>query len=281
MNIHQTLEALGVRPSKRRGQNFLFQDSAAQRIVSFADIPIEAPVLEVGPGLGALTKHLLAASGKLHLVEVEEKFCQYLISQFEGLSQSQITNADILSLDIQLLKKKLDCEKIVFVSNAPYSISTDIVLWILENREHIGQATLLLQRQFAERLAADSGTGEYGSLSVSAQLFFDLSLGPVFSGNIFHPSAEVESRLIKMIPLGNPRFEIPNHKLFERIVRAAFSHRRKTLINSFDASSFGLDKEQLRAAFKQCGIDEKCRAETLSIKQFAELSVAIDSLFPS
>lgn len=276
MNVHQTLEALGVRPTKRRGQNFLFQDSAASKIVAFAQLRNDASVLEVGPGLGALTKHLFKQTQHLCIVEVEEKFCDYLLSQHNELSAENIINADILTLSAQEIAKQMGCQRIFLVSNAPYSISTELVLWILKHHAVIEEASLLLQRQFAERLAAPEGGKEYGSLSVTAQMHSELELGPIFPGNIFHPSADVESRLIRIRPLSQAKFPTAGRDLFEKVVRSAFSHRRKTLINSFRASALNIAKAQLETALDECNISASCRAESLTLSQFAELSLAID-----
>jgi len=277
LKVREVLSQLGVQPTKKRGQNFLFDPSAASKIVSFAKLSSDEPVLEVGPGLGALTEHLLEITGNYLFVEIEEKFRDYLLERFSMLNSKNAYCGSILDACSSELAAKLGVDKFRLVSNAPYSISTDILLWVLNSKEHVVDASLLLQRQFAERVAASSGTKEYGSLSVLAQMLADCELGGVFPGTIFHPSADVESRLLKIRLLDSPRFEIPSQAIFEKIIRAAFSHRRKTLLNSMNASTLELTKEQLVDHFSKCKISSNRRAETLELEEFALLARSINS----
>ena len=149
---------------------------------------------------------------------------------------------------------------------------------MLSNKSFISDASILLQRQFAERIAAKVGTKEYGSLTVLINAYADCSLGAIFSGDIFHPSAEVESRLLKIDFLEEPRVEIVEQAFFEKVVRSSFSHRRKTLINSMNASNIGFSKEQLLEQMNCCNISSSRRAETLELEEFAALSSGLYKL---
>lgn len=275
LKVREILSELGVRPTKRRGQNFLFESSAASKIVAFARLSKDNSVLEVGPGLGALTEHILSITEKYLFVEVEEKFSEYLIKTFDSLGEHNSYCGSILEASAKDLAERLGVEKFRFVSNAPYSISTDILLWVINNRNSIKDASLLLQKQFAERIAASPGTKEYGSLTVLANAFAECSLGAVFPGSIFHPSADVESRLLKLTFLEKPRVLIPNQAFFEKVVRAAFSHRRKTLLNSINSSPLPLSKEEVAEHLLNCNISSSRRAETLELEEFAALTRSI------
>jgi len=150
-----------------------------------------------------------------------------------------------------------------------------VCLWIIKNRAHISRACLLLQKEFAERLAAGPGSKAYGSLTVFRNLYADAELGPEVPGTSFYPKAKVASRLIRLTPLSEPRVQIPSEELFEKVVRASFATRRKTLLNCLTAASFFESKDQTREVLESIEIDPIRRAETLSLQEFANLTRAI------
>ena len=261
-SIKRKLSDLDVTPSKERGQNFLLDDGIVQDIVEFGGGAKDLDVLEIGPGLGALTAHLHGFRS-LTLIELEQRFCDELLKKYPS---AKIISADVRTIDLGSLGDDL----IVF-GNLPYSFSTDIVFHLIEHGSHIRHATLLLQREFAERLAAPPGGRDYGRLSVATQMYADVTLGKIVPGSSFHPTTEVESRLVKLSFLKTPRFAIPDKAWFERVVKASFSQRRKKLLNSLKASGF-FAPEQIVAALSGSGIDPNRRAETLSISEFVALS---------
>lgn len=265
--IRERLRRLGVAPKKHRGQNFLFETSAIQQILRFANVDSTEQVLEIGPGLGVLTDSLRHVAKSLAVVEIEPIFADALNALYPTL---QIIRSDIRKIELT----ELSAEKFVIVSNVPYSISTDVVLWLFRERTHVKRASLLFQREFAERLASGPGSRAYGSLSVLRELYAQAELGEVIPGSAFCPKANVESRLIGLRFRDHPLLEGLPVTEFETFVRAAFSKRRKTLLNSLQAVVS--DKKELQRVLESCGIDPSRRAETLSLAEFVGLFRAVD-----
>ena len=258
-----TLRELNVRPTKERGQNFLIRPDVPESIAEFGEIPAGAHVVEIGPGTGALTSFLAKRAEKLTLIEIEPRFCELLGSAYP---QAQIVNQDVRTVDLSTLGGNL----FVF-GNIPYVFSTEIVFHLVRNRSAVAQAVLMTQREFAERIAAEPGGREFGSISVAVQMYADVDLGPIVPGNAFHPPTEVQSRVMKMRFLAQPRVAVKDPEHFEKVVRCAFSQRRKKLINSI--SSRGLwSREEIVAALERAGVSPDIRAEQLSMEQFAALA---------
>ncbi len=184
-----TLQRLDVRPSRERGQNFIIDDSVIKAIIEFGNPQPADNLVEVGPGLGSLTAEL-ARFGNLQLIELEKKFCDELALKFPGIN---IINRDVRKVDFSELGKDL-----VVFGNLPYVFSTDIVFHLLAHHQVVKRAVLMLQREFAERMAASPGGRTYGVLSVGCQMQADIILGPIISGDSFHPPTSVESRLVEM-----------------------------------------------------------------------------------
>ncbi len=257
-----TLRELDVRPTKSRGQNFLTRPDVIDAIVAFAQAPSEAHVVEIGPGTGALTEKLASAK-RLTLVEIEAKFCDFLSERFP---HATICNQDARTTDFSSLGREL----FVF-GNIPYSFSTEILFQIIRCRAAITTAVLMVQREFAERVAAAPGGREYGSLSVAVQVHADVQLGPVIPGDSFHPPTAVESQVMKLKFLEKPRVSIGDPEHFERVVRGAFAQRRKKVLNSL-LSCGRWSKEQLLAGLAGAGISPDIRAEQIAIPEFAALA---------
>jgi 16S rRNA (adenine1518-N6/adenine1519-N6)-dimethyltransferase len=260
-----TLRSLRVRPSKERGQNFLIRPDVVESIVSFGDAPAGQHIVEIGPGTGALTKYLAGAE-KLTLIEIEPSFCEHLRQQYP---QAQMINEDVRSVDFSEIGNDL----FVF-GNIPYVFSTEIVLHLIAFRMSVSNAVLMVQREFAQRLAAAPGGRTYGSISVAVQLWADVELGPSVPGTAFHPPTEVESQVMKLSFLKEPRVPVEDTLHFERVVRAAFSQRRKKLINSL-LSRGKWTKVVILEALEKVGISPDVRPEQLGIAQFAALAGAL------
>ena len=273
----RVLNRLGFRPSKRRGQNFLHSPAIVHTIVDFAQIAPEESVLEIGPGLGALTSEIIGRCRRFLAVEIEPQLCEYLLGEVPGLDERQLIQADVRALSLDDYRREAE-EKFVVVSNVPYSVSSEVVQWIIANRRAISRASLLLQREFAERLAASPGGKDYGSLTVFCRFYSEVSVGPCVGGDAFYPAAEVESRLVRLQLLDKPRVEVADEEALFGLVRASFATRRKTLLNCLGASRYFPSKQAAAELLESVGIDSQRRAETLSLEEFARLANAWSAL---
>ncbi len=275
-HIKSILDSIGVRPSKRRGQNFLLDKDVVRRILNFADVKESDPLVEIGPGLGAMTS-LLLDQEKLLLVELEPHFCEYLIETYPSLTSDNVWYKDVLSSTLEECCAFLGVPRCRVVSNVPYSISSDVILWLIENRRYLSDATLLLQKEYAERIASAEGSKRYGSLSVLRALYANAELGPVVSGSCFHPPAKVESLVLKLEFLKEPRIPVKNEKFFTKIVRTAFNQRRKTLRNSLASGELAIPKETIEDVLGSLDISPGLRAERLSLEQFVAIADALEN----
>lgn len=275
MDIKRTLADLGVIPRKARGQNFLTDEGMAQAIVDAASISEDDPVIEIGPGLGVLTDKLLGKTKRLAVVEIEEEFCRYLAKRYPSLSPSRIYNSDVRKLDLNLILKELEAEEATVVSNVPYSISSDIILWVINNHRVVRHASLLLQKEFAARIAAHPGKKDYGSLTVLRTLYAEAECNLLVPGSKFHPPARVDSALVVMSLSKEALIPIGDEVLFTKVVRGAFSQRRKTLVNSLSGSKLLENKQAVLELLESLKIDPRRRAETLSVSEFASVALAI------
>lgn len=262
MYVKEKLKELDVRASKSRGQNFVINDTLIESIMNFANLKEDENIVEIGPGLGALTKELYKFNN-LKVIEIEEKFATDLKRRFPRL---EVINQDVREVILSDLGDNL-----TIFGNLPYSFSTDIIFHLIAYAPFINRAILLLQKEFAMRLAASPNTKSYGALTVACQLWTEPRLGDVFPGNFFHPPAKVDSQVIELKFHRDTRFNVKDAFWLQRFVKACFSQRRKKLINSLKSTSiFPIDR--LENAFKVSGIDPNRRAETLSIQEFIILS---------
>jgi len=264
VKIKDQLSILNVRPSKERGQNFLLDEGAISEIVRFGNPKKEDNLIEIGPGLGALTKELVRF-GNLTVIEVEEKFCQNLKVVHPNIT---VINEDVRTVDFSELGDRL-----VVFGNLPYSLSTEIIFHILSFDKNIKRAVFLLQREFVERIAAEPGGRDYGALTLGCQLYAQIRLGLVFGGDLFHPPTNVQSQLIEFqMKPGDPGGMTDKERaMFPLVVRAAFFNRRKKIVNSMVLSR-SFTENVIKEALGASNISSDARAETVSLPQYIELT---------
>ena len=259
------LGELGIRPHKRLGQHFLIDADVIQCMVTAAAICPEDHVLEIGPGLGALSELLVTQAGQLILVETDTTLADRLTARFAHDGHVQMIVADFLRLDP---KDTFRAQSLKVVASLPYNAATPILFRLLEHRTQFPQATVMLQREVAERITASPGTKAYGVLSVLIQLYATTeavcSVGP----RSFFPAPQVHSQVIKLIFHKEPRVAVADEGLFRQIVKAAFNQRRKTLRNALR----GVGGADLEAAGQRADINLQRRGETLSLEAFARLA---------
>lgn len=177
------------------------------------------------------------------------------------------------------LRERFDAPVAVF-GNVPYSLSTDLFFWLVSERDRISHACFLMQKEFAERIAAPPGGRDYGVLSVYRELYFDAALGPTIGGENFYPPAAVDSTVLLLRARNHPLLEGLNQELFKTLVRAAFGQRRKTLVNSLLGSTKYREQKEIEEALSEVGVDGSRRAETLSLDEFVRLSRVISIQSP-
>ena len=259
------LGELGIRPHKRLGQHFLIDADVIQRMVTAAAIRPEDKVLEIGPGLGALSEVLVKQAGQLILVEMDTTLAARLAERFAHDGHVQMIVADFLRLE---LKEMFRAQSLKVVASLPYNAATPILFRLLDHRTQFPQATVMLQREVAERITASPGTKAYGVLSVLIQLYATTEAVYSVAPRSFFPAPQVHSQVIKLIFHKEPRVAVADESLFRRIVKAAFNQRRKTLRNALR----GVGGADLEAIGQRADIDLQRRGETLSLEAFARLA---------
>jgi len=259
----QILRSLRMRPRRTWGQNFLVQDAAAERILAWANPEPQSTVVEIGPGLGALTKVLKTVAQRVISIEIDLKLQAYLRKQFGQESWFTLVPGDALEIDYQQLLKN-EASPIYLISNLPYRISTPVLERLLLVRFLFAEMVFLLQKEVVERIQAKPGGSDYGRLSIFIQTFCDVEAGPIFSKGNFHPVPDVDSQMIRLRPLAKPRVSELEQEFFFSIVKLLFQHRRKTTRSCLRLAKRDWNFEQ---ALEQSKISGDRRPETLSIEE--------------
>ncbi len=256
------------RTKKRFGQHFLHDRSVIDRIISAARIDAADEVVEIGPGLGVLTDELLSRARHVHVMEIDRD----LIARLEARNDDRLTvhAGDVLKTDWQL---SLPQPPYTLVANLPYNISSQIVFRLLDHRQLFKRLVLMFQREVGERLAAEPGSKDYGILSVLCQLWFDIRVVTLVKPGAFQPPPKVDSIVLEFQPLPQPRVDPTDEAFFTKVVKAAFTQRRKTLRNSLAAGGFSA--EEVAAALLTAQIDPGCRGETLGLEEFSRLAKSL------
>ena len=259
-------------PRRRFGQNFLVDEDVVSESVEAAEVEICDMVIEIGPGLGILTRPLLERAGLVVAIELDRDLCSILTEELASFRNLRLINADFLRFDLKQLIKEGDeqFESVKVVANLPYNLTSPIISRLIDLRTSLKSAVMMLQREVAERLSATPGGKDYGSLTVSVQMYADVSHVANVPPESFYPMPKVQSSILRMDFLDAPRCQTDDG-CFERVVKAAFSHRRKTLRNSL-ASLADVGVEDSEELLHRAGIDPTRRAETLSISEYARLA---------
>jgi 16S rRNA (adenine1518-N6/adenine1519-N6)-dimethyltransferase len=270
------LRAVGQRPRRRLGQHFLCDPGVARRIVAVADVGPADAVLEIGPGLGALTGALVERAGRVRLVEMDAALAERLRAEYAQAAHVRVVTGDVLALDLETLWGDVDRPGVV-VSNLPYNVSTPVLFRLLDWSATFPRAVLMLQREVAARLVAAPGTSERGVLSVLVQAraavrtCFDVGAGS------FHPPPRVRSTVVEVRWSPEPTVPPAEWEAFRSVVRAAFGKRRKMLRNALrDLGTDGpLATATVERALGAAGVDPTARAETLPIDAFLRIARAL------
>ncbi|WP_125154581.1 16S rRNA (adenine(1518)-N(6)/adenine(1519)-N(6))-dimethyltransferase RsmA [Clostridium rectalis] len=273
-NTKDIVNKYGFKFSKSLGQNFLVDDQVLQDIIIGAEVNEEDFVIEVGPGVGTLTKEILKVAKKVYSIELDSELIPILEKELGSNEKFLLMNKDALKMDFNELIG--DEKSVKLVANLPYYVTTPIIVKLLTEGYKFKSLTIMIQKEVAERIDAKPGTKEYSALSLLVQYHCSTKIIRKVSPNSFIPRPKVESIVIRLDKLEKPKVIVEDEKLFFKIIRASFNMRRKTLWNGL--KSLGLDKEILERGFQTAGIDPKRRGETLSIEEFGKLSDSIHSL---
>ena len=256
---------MNIRPKKSLGQNFLTDPHYLRRIVDAATVGPGDQVIEIGPGLGHLTRELAARAGRLLVIELDDRLIPRLREEFSQRRSIEIVHADALEYDYGSLTGAWKV-----VANLPYYISTPLIQRLIGHRDRISSMTLMLQKEVAERIAAEPGGKEYGFLSVLVQYWMLPRLEFIVPAGAFTPRPKVDSAVLTLTTRERPERPVMDEALFLRVIKAAFSQRRKTLRNAL--GQLGYPRAVLDAAQTATGVDLGRRAETLTTVEFAALS---------
>ena len=264
-----------IRADKSLGQNFLISDEAVLGIVDAASITKDDLIIEIGPGLGTLTKELLEKAGKVICIELDKRMVEILLDRFSMYENFELINDDVLKVDLKDLIKNAGMKNAKIVANLPYYITTPIIMKLLEDRLDIQTITVMIQKEVADRLVAEPGKGDTGAITYAINYYTNPRRVLEVENTSFIPAPKVNSSVIQLGVLEKPNVEVEDEaKLFE-LIKAAFMQKRKTLVNSlFNSNKYG-SKEHIESILQQLNIDLRIRPEKLTLTQFAEISKMI------
>ena len=273
----EVVQKYNFRFSKSLGQNFLIDDTIIDKILDGANIGENDYVIEVGPGIGTLTREMAKRSKKVVAIEIDKSLIPILNDTLSDLDNAEVVNSDILKVDVnELINDKLNGGPVKLVANLPYYITTPIVMKFLEEDIPVTSIVVMVQKEVADRMKADPNTKDYGALSVAVQYYCDVDIVAKVPRHLFMPQPNVDSTVIALHVRENPLYKVDNEDIFFKVVKASFGQRRKTLLNSLSTLGF-LTKDDIKEVLIKSNIDEKRRGETLSIEEFANLSNTINS----
>ena len=254
------------RHTKRLGQNFLNDPNILRKISAAAELREEDHVIEIGPGKGSLTEHLMLGAGRVTVIEKDSRLKTFLDEKFGESETVRFVYEDALKVSFSRFSAG---GKMKLVSNLPYNVSTRILMKLLDERELFSKIVVMLQKEVAQRISSPKGRKSYGSLSVLLQSCFSIKLAFKVSRRAFYPVPAVDSAVVILDPLKEPVFSVSREKTFRAVTRHAFSSRRKTIRNSL--GNF-FERETIERALSDSRIDQGRRAESLSVEEFARLA---------
>lgn len=275
--IKEILERHGFRFSKSLGQNFLIDGNIVRKIVDAGDITANDYVIEIGPGMGTLTEELALRAKKVVAIEIDNTLLPILDETLGKYNNVEVVHGDVLKIDIQkLIEEKLDGGPVKVVANLPYYVTTPIIAKLIEDNLNLESIIVMVQKEVAERMEAGPGGKEYGSLSVFVNFYSKPEIVVKVPKTVFMPQPKIDSAVIKL----TIKKELPDvdKVQFFKIVKAAFSKRRKTILNSLSTYGFNIEKETIREALENLNISVDTRAENLSVEDFIKISKTLPPL---
>ncbi|MFH0763098.1 MAG: 16S rRNA (adenine(1518)-N(6)/adenine(1519)-N(6))-dimethyltransferase RsmA [Candidatus Omnitrophota bacterium] len=254
-----------IKPKKRLGQNFLLDGNIQRKIIAAGEFKNSDIVVELGAGRGELTGLIAGAAKKVFAIEIDSRLCEIAGEALKAFPNVKIINADILKFNFKNFFKD---SKVKVIGNIPYYISSPIIEHLLKSRANIIEACLSLQKEFARRIAAPSGSKDYGSFSCFVQYYAEARIIFKIKKNSFFPVPKVDSSLVRLTIRKEPAVCVKDEKLFFKVIRAAFNKRRKTLKNSLEGI---IAPDKLERYFKRYALDSRIRPEQLTLQDFANI----------
>ncbi len=265
----ELLKKHNIIPRRRLGQSFLIDPNIHRKIAILSEVQGSDVILEIGSGLGILASLLSPFVDRVLALEIDPSLVSVLKAE-SSERNIEIIHQDFLQYDLNEPFARFG-KKIKVIGNIPYYLSSEILFRLLDHRDVIVLCVLMFQKEVADRISAKTGSKKYGITSVAISTFATVSREFVVPASCFHPRPKVDSAVVKIVFLDQPAFELADPQLFRRVVRCAFSHRRKTLYNNLKDSRLA-PLGALESIFEQTGIDGRRRAETLSPEEFGKLS---------
>lgn len=274
--IKRILTRHGFTFSKALGQNFLIDPSVCPRMAAALEADDRTGVLEIGPGIGVLTKELSAVCGRVAAVELDRRLPDVLAETLADCPNVQVVPGDVLQMDLQALfaDQFADCDRLQVCANLPYYITTPVLMRLLESELPIERLVVMVQLEAAKRLCAPLGTRDCGAVSAAVEYYTQAEILFEVERESFYPSPNVDSAVIALTRRQQPPVQVTDECYFFRVVKGAFLQRRKTLANSLN-TALGVPKAELTALFQSLGLSATVRAEQLTMSQMAALANAL------
>ncbi len=265
-----------IRANKALGQNFLINQQVVDTIVESSQITKQDLVIEIGPGLGTLTKELLEKAGKVICIELDKKMIKILTDRFSLYKNFELIHGDVLKIKLNKIikeeKEKNGFQSSKIVANLPYYITTPIIMKLLEDRLDLESIIVMIQKEVADRLIAIPGEKETGAITYSVYYYATAEGIMEVPNDSFIPEPEVTSKVIKLTLRKDPPVEVKSRGVMFKIIKSAFMQRRKTLLNALTNTKVFMSKEEGLRILKELHLDENVRAEKLTLEDFAEIT---------
>ncbi|TYO97000.1 16S rRNA (adenine(1518)-N(6)/adenine(1519)-N(6))-dimethyltransferase RsmA [Desulfallas thermosapovorans] len=279
--VRDLLQRHGFRIKKNLGQNFLIDGNIINKIIIAAELNSTDTVVEIGPGVGALTTRLAQKAERVIAIEIDRTVLPLLAETLDGLDNVTLVEADALKTDINRLVQDQTgtlAGGYKVVANLPYYITTPLIMHLLERHTAAQRIVVMVQEEVARRLCASPGTKDYGALTVTANYYAVVKTAFKVPRTVFLPRPEVDSAVVSMTVRKSPAVDVVNEQVFFALVRAAFQQRRKTLLNALVSMDKGLSRDRWLDILQQAGINPVRRGETLNLQEFARLADAYANL---
>ena len=273
-NTKEIIEKHGFTFKKSFGQNFLTDTNILNKIVNAADLNDEVGVIEIGPGIGALTEFIARKAKKVVAYEIDPRLIPILAETLAPYDNVKVIHQDILKADVaSMIEEEFkDVKHIAVVANLPYYITTPILMGLIEKKLPIDWYVTMMQKEVAERLSANPGSKDYNALSIAVQYYTEAKIALNVPKTVFIPAPNVDSSVVKLTKREQPAVAVENEDFFLEIVHAAFKQRRKTIQNNLNQHFNDLAKEDVTKLLEEAGIVPSRRGETLTIEEFGHLS---------